>query len=45
MIVETDGDQLFYTRLTGKDIMFMRDHERIVLGIDSKLIGFDMESM
>ena len=42
---ETDGNQLFYTRLAGTDIMFMRDQNRIILGIDSKLIGFDMESM
>ncbi len=45
MTVETDGDQLFYTRLTGTDIMFKRDHKRIILGLDSKLIGFDLESM
>lgn len=43
--VETDGDRLFYTRLAGTDIMLMRDQSRIILGIDSKLIGFDMETM
>ncbi len=45
MASEIDGDQLFYTRLVGTDILFIRDQNRIILGIDSTLIGFDMESM
>lgn len=45
MATEIDGDQLFYTRLVGTDILFIRNQNRIILGIDSKLIGFDMESM
>ncbi len=43
--IETSGNQLFYTRLAGTNSMFIRDQNKIILGIDNKLIGFDMESM
>ena len=45
IVMETGCNQLFYNRLEGEHSMFIRNENRIILGIDSKLIGFDMESM
>ena len=42
---EVDGDHLFHTRLAGTDILFRRDQNRIILGLDSTLIGFNVEYM
>ncbi len=42
---ETSGNQLFFKRLDGEDIMFKKDSSVIVLGIGSRLFGFSVESM
>ncbi len=45
MISETDGNPLFYTRLLGKEVMLKKILNRIILGIDTNLIAYDLESL
>lgn len=45
MIFETDGNILFNTRLSGKDVILKKDLNRIILGIDKNLIVYDLESL
>ncbi len=45
MISETDGNILFYQRLSGEEVMLKKNLNRIILGIDKNLIGYEMESM
>ena len=45
MISETDGTHLFYTRLSGRYAMLKKDLDRIILGIDTNLIAYSMESL
>jgi WD40 repeat protein len=44
-ILEPEGNCLFYSRLPGKEAMLRKDLNRIYIGIDESLIGYDMESM
>ncbi|MCK5673119.1 MAG: PQQ-binding-like beta-propeller repeat protein [Spirochaetales bacterium] len=45
MISETDGNILFYQRLSGKEVMLKKDLNRIILGIDKKIIAYELESL
>jgi len=44
-ISEPEGNSLFFSRISGKEAMLRKDLNRIFIGIDESLIGYDMESM
>lgn len=45
MISETDGNILYYQRLSGDEVMLKKDLNRIILGIDKNLISYELESL
>ncbi|MDA3941853.1 MAG: hypothetical protein PF693_21500 [Spirochaetia bacterium] len=45
IISELGGDILFNTRLSGNNVFFRKDKNKIIIGIDDNLIGYDMVSM
>ncbi len=45
IISETDGNILYKSRLSGKNLMLNNELGNIILGIDRNIIGYTMESM
>jgi len=45
IISEAEGNVLFYTRIPGEDVMLRKDGNRIIIGINNNIIGYEMESL